>query len=172
MKNIFLSLIIICITAGSKAQKTAQKDYTFSAGAELAYAIGKFHSNHTLGFGLSGQTEYLFSDNASLTMNAGFISFATKSVNDTLPSGIVSRAMPAVSIYPITMGMKIYFDGDFYVHPQVGMAFRTGNTIAANYCIGTGIRTGKHADFSLRYQALIKKGVVATFFGVRAAYEF
>ena len=172
MKKIFLFLFITSISVYSKAQ--IAKDYTFSGGIEMAYAVGNFHSNHTLGFGLSAQSEYLFSDNASLTMNAAYISFATKSVYDTVPAGIVERKLPAFSCIPVVVGMKIYNDKNFYVQPEVGIVFRLSGTdpISAAYGLAVGVIKSRHTDFSIRYQAVHKKGTVASFFALRTAYVF
>ena len=172
MKKIFLFLFITAINVCSKAQ--IAKDYTFSGGIEMAYAVGNFHSAHTLGFGLSAQSEYLFSDNASLTVKAAYISFATKSVYDTVPAGIVERKLPAFSFIPVVIGMKIYNDKNFYVQPEVGIVFRLNGSdhISASYGLAIGVIKSRHTDFSVRYQALHKKGTVASFFGLRTAYIF
>ncbi len=169
-----LSLFIVCLAVYSNAQTTAtEKEYSISGGVDMAYAIGNFNSTHSLGYGLSAQGEYLFSDNASLTLNAGFMSFATKAVYDSLPMGVVRREQPAFTFVPLVIGCRVSYENTgYYLHPQVGIVFMKSRPVSATYTLSGGIQTSKHADFSLRYQAIINKGVIASFFALRAAYIF
>jgi hypothetical protein len=172
MKLIFLSLFIVLLTVDCTAQAKREKDFIFSGGLDIAYAVGNFQANHSLGFGISLQSEYIFSDNAAVTVNTGFMSFATKSVID---SSLSELKQPAAAFIPLLIGLKLDNDKGFYIHPQVGVAFRFNEyiktkKIGASYGLIVGIKKSAHADFSFRYQVVHKTGVVASFFAVRAAY--
>ncbi len=172
MKLIFLSLFIVLLAIDCTAQANREKDFIFSGGLDIAYAVGNFNSTHTLGFGLSLQSEYLFSDNAAVTVNTGFMSFATKSIID---SSLTEIKQPAAAFIPLLIGLKLDNNNGFYIQPQVGVAFRFNEylktkRIGASYGLMVGIKKSAHADFSFRYQVVHKTGVVASFFAIRAAY--
>jgi hypothetical protein len=169
MKKTFLSLFILCIATCCIAQ--ADKKYTFNAGGEIGYATGDFNANHKLGFGVSVHGEYSFSEAASVTASVGFLSFATKSVYDTLPSGISSRSQPAFTGVPVLVGLKFNIADKMYGQPQAGLVF-VDNVVAATYTVGVGMQTSPHVDFSIRYQSIIKTRVIGSFIMVRAAYVF
>ena len=169
MKRTFLSLCIFLIVSFCKAQ--ADKEFTFNAGGEIGYATGDFNANHTLGFGVSAQCEYSFSEAASVTGNIGFINFATKAIYDTLPAGVFAKSQPAFTGVPVLLGFKFNIADKFYGHPQGGLVF-TNNIIASSYTFCVGMQTSKHADFSIRYQSIIKSRVIGSFVMARVAYVF
>ncbi len=169
MKKTFLSLFIVCIVTCCTAQP--DKAYIFNAGAEIGYATGDFNANHKLGFGISVQGEYSFSEAASVTANVGFVSFATKAVYDTLPSGISSRSQPSFTGVPVLVGIKFNIADKMYGQPQAGLVF-VNSTIASTYTMCVGMQTSPHVDFSIRYQSIIKARVIGSFIMARVAYVF
>lgn len=174
MRKILFSLLAVCITAAVTAQSTARKDYSFSAGVDLAYATGRFHYAHRLGYGVSVQGEYLFADNSALTVGTGYMYFANKTfaASDSIDADIPTEQLNRFAMVPLLLGMKIDNEGKFYVHPQFGFAFRKDPFISATYALSAGVLPSANADISLRFQAVQKKGIVASFFSVRAAYVF
>lgn len=172
-KFIFLYTCSLFISVYVMAQAVApQKDYTISAGVDMAYAVGRFHFAHRLGYGISVQGEYLFADNASVTLNTGYINFQARAIKDSVSSDILTEQLLDFSMVPFLLGMKIDNEGKYYIHPQFGIAFRSKPFVSALYAFGVGMRASKHADISLRYEAVQKKSVVASFFAVRFDYVF
>ncbi|MES2851243.1 MAG: hypothetical protein V4685_19495 [Bacteroidota bacterium] len=169
MKKTFLSLFIVCIVTCCAAQP--DKEYTFNAGAEIGYATGDFNANHKLGFAVSVQGEYSFSEAASVTASVGFLSFATKTLYDTLPSGIFAKPQPSFTGVPLLVGLKFNIADKMYGHPQAGLVF-VNSVVASTYSMCVGMQTSPHVDFSLRYQSIIKARVIGSFIMARAAYVF
>jgi len=173
MKFFLLLLFFQSAFLSAKAQRPVTKDFTYSAGVDMGYAVGRFHLAHRLGYGLSVQGEYLFADNSAVTLNTGYISFVSqKYFKDSLPSDIATVQLVDFSTVPFLIGVKMDNEGKFYVHPQVGVALRSKTFISASYALAVGVVASRHADFSLRYQAVHKKGVIASFLAVRASYIF
>jgi hypothetical protein len=158
MRKILFSLFAVGINAAVMAQGTARKDYSFSAGVDLAYATGRFHYAHRLGYGISVQGEYLFADNSALTVGTGYMYFANKTfaASDSIDADIPTEQLNRFAMVPL----------------QFGFAFRKEPFISATYAVAVGVLPSANADISLRFQAVQKKGIVASFFSVRAAYVF
>lgn len=174
MKKVLFGLFLFFISAAAMAQTITRKDYSFSAGVDMAYATGRFNYAHGLGYGISLQGEYLFADNSALTVNTGYQFFASKkfAATDSIDASLPTEQLNNFGMVPLLFGMKIDNEGKFYVHPQFGFAFRSQPVISATYALGVGMIASPHADLSVRFQAVQKKGIVASFFSVRAAYTF
>jgi hypothetical protein len=174
MRKIFFLFFIISITTPALAQLKPEQDYRLNIGADLAYATGRFNYAHSLGYGISVQGEYQFADNSSLTVGTGYMYFPNKTFapTDSIDASLPTEQLNRFTMVPLLFGMKIDNEGKFYVHPQFGFAFRKTPFISATYGLAVGVITSPHADFSLRFQAVQKKGIAAAFFSVRAGYVF
>lgn len=174
MKKIFLSIVTIYMSICCNAQSLLQKEYAFSAGVSVGYDLGSYFPGHTSGFDIFAQADYIFSEEASLTLNVAYTNFRSKSVIDTFNGQSKKRAMPAFITVPVVIGMKCNFAEKYYFHPQVGVAFgKRYPWVAGSYGLAMGIMPSKHADFSIRYQALYKHGATwLSFMGLRVGYMF
>jgi hypothetical protein len=175
MRKILFSLFFVCIAARGMAQTAAPRnDYSLQVGADLGYATGRFNFAHRLGYGISIQGEYLFADNSALTIGTGYMYFANKYVSptDSIDPSIGYERIQRFGMVPLLFGMKIDNEGKFYVHPQFGFAFRSDPFISATYALGVGMMASAKTDFSFRFQAVQKKGIVATYFAAKVAYVF
>lgn len=169
-----ISLLLIGLSFMGMAQRPVRKDYSFSTGVDLAYATGRFNYAHSLGYGLTLQGEYLFADNSALTFNTGYMYFPAKkfAASDSIDASLPTEQLNNFGMVPLLFGMKIDNEGKFYVHPQFGFALRSKPFVSATYALAVGMVASTHSDISVRFQAVQKKGIVASFFSVRAAYTF
>jgi|GEM_PF-4852451 len=175
MKKVLFSLFVGGIALGGWAQTApARKDYSLQVGADLGYATGRFNFAHRLGYGFSLQGEYLFADNSAVTIGTGYMFFDNKSIpaTDSVDPSIGYERIQRFAMVPLLFGMKIDNEGKYYVHPQFGFAFRSQPFISATYALGVGMMASATTDISLRFQAVQKKGIVATYFAARVAYVF
>ena len=115
----------------------------------------------------------IFFEEAALTLNVAYTYFTSKNAVDTFNGQSAKRSMPALTAVPVVIGMKCNFAEKYYFHPQVGVAFGTRYPVVGSYGLAMGILPSKHTDFSIRYQALYKKGAtLLSFIGLRAGYVF
>ncbi len=175
MKKLLFSLSILCIaTMGTAQTVPTRNDYSLQIGADLGYATGRFNFAHRLGYGISIQGEYLFADNSAVTIGTGYMYFENKYVSptDSIDPSIGYERIQRFGMVPLLFGMKIDNEGKFYVHPQFGFAFRSKPFVSATYALGVGMMASPKTDISLRFQAVQKRGIVATYFAARVAYVF
>jgi hypothetical protein len=175
MKKVFVFIVVILISICSYAQRLVEKEYAISVGIDVGYDMANYYPGHTLGIGLFAQGDYIFSDEASVTLNVQYLNFASKSVTDTINGSPVKRSVKAFKALPVLIGMKCNFAEKYYFHPQIGVAFFTSTRfpIAAAYRFSMGVITSKHTDFSIGYEGLQKqRAALLSFMTVRAAYTF
>jgi len=118
MKRTFAILAMVAVTTiSAKAQETKTKTEkggtqgTFlSFGAEAAVPTGDLANTHKLGFGGSAKVGFNVIENGYITLNAGYISFASKSAGSTVGS---------LNIIPIKAGFR-YNLGGFYFERKLG----------------------------------------------------
>lgn len=171
MKKIFLSVAILTVSiAGVTAQsKTAEKKPVFSAGVEAALPLGDFKQGYKFGFGATVQGEYPAADKVGITLSAGYLSFAGKTI-EFLGEKYKNDAQGAI---PVLAGAKYYFADNIYGHAQIGLTFfNHGVGSAFTYSPGIGIKASDKIDVLVKYQAASKSGSTASFIGTRVAYTF
>jgi hypothetical protein len=171
MKKIFLSAAILAasVTAASAQSKKAGTKPVFSAGVEAALPLGDFKQGYTFGLGATVQGEYPAVDKVGITLSAGYLSFAGKTV-EFLGEKYKNDAQ---GVLTVLAGAKYYFTGNVYGHAQIGLSFfNHGVGSAFTYSPGIGIKASDNIDVLVKYQAASKSGSTASFFGTRVAYTF
>ena len=142
----------------------------FSIGLEAGVPVGGFSDASSFGIGATLQAEHGLSDDAAVTLSAGYLNFFGKSVN---LSGYGTYKVPATSIVPLLAGVKYYFSKSFYGHVQAGVSFfNNGGGSAFTYAPSIGFVPSEYFDIAFKYQAASKSGSTLSFIGLRAAYNF
>lgn len=182
MKKLTLSLAIMAIGFCATAQKSEQP-LKFSVGVEAGLPISSgFKDASSFGFGASAQGEYSAAEAVGVTLNAGFMAFPGKKVDEGF--GVTSKVKS--TFIPVLAGAKIYFAEKFFAHAQLGMTFisqkvtlegegqtmsESANTSAFTYAPGFGVQASENFEIELKYQSF-SKGGTSSFIGLRAAYSF
>lgn len=174
MKKVFVSIVIIFTGFCCHAQRLVDKEFIFSAGLDVGYNLASFEPVNNLGFAISAEADYIFSEAASLSLNVQYVNFSTKSYTDSSNGQLVKKNRPAFTAFPVLIGIKCSFAEDkYYFHPQVGVAFGTRYPVTAAYRFSVGTTPSKHTDFSIGYEGLQKKREsLLSVITVRAAYVF
>jgi len=181
MKYILSFFLALCVCNLSTAQSG---EIIPSLGLETAIPIGDISDIASFGLGASVGAEYTLSDETSLDLQAGFISFFTSADNSSY------------NMFPVQAGFRYYLN-DFAegIYLKAGLGFHTQsvkNTIPAVEVLGVvvspeqeikfsttdfsvaptaGYKIG-HWDLSLRYTTILSDGDSAAYIGFRGAYLF
>jgi opacity protein-like surface antigen len=182
MKKVLLCAAVMAAGFCATAQES-EKTLKFSAGVEAGLPISsEFKDASSFGIGGSLQGEYAVAEPVGVTLNAGFMSFPGKKVDEGF--GITSKV--SSTFIPVLAGAKFYFAEKFYAHAQLGITFwkakstitfneqtesESASTSAFTYAPGIGFKATENFDIELKYQSLSKSGT-SSFIGLRAAYTF
>jgi Outer membrane protein beta-barrel domain len=176
MKKIILSVAVIALALGVNAQKGSSEDaqpLKFSVGIEAALPLGDFGKISSFGIGGTAQADYNVASDLDITLNAGFISFAGKSVNI---AGFGSVKYPTVSYIPVLGGIKYHFTENVYGSAQLGLTFASasgaGSSSAFTYAPGVGYKFTENIDALLKYTGYSADGGSTSTIGLRVAYTF
>ncbi len=176
MKKIILSFAVIVLAIGASAQKGSSDDaqkLKFSVGIEAALPLGDFGKISSFGIGGTAQADYNIATDIDLTLNAGFISFAGKSVNF---AGFGTIKYPAVSYIPVLGGVKYNFTENVYGSAQLGLTFASvsgaGSSSSFTYAPGVGYKFTENLDALLKYTGYSANGGSTSTIGLRVAYTF
>jgi hypothetical protein len=130
VKNLLLALAIVAISVAAHAQQsTMNKKMIWSIGVQPSIPIGEFTAYSGFGLGGSFQGEYKPS-RVGITLNAGFIDYFGKTVNNIKYADF--------SYIPVLAGLKYYMSSKSYLHAQVGPGFGT-NGLGTSFWYGAGI---------------------------------
>jgi hypothetical protein len=122
---------------------TLDKTVIWSIGLEPSIPVGHFHDLAGFGFGGSVQGEIKAGRNVGVTINAGYIAYAGKTV-DTI-------SYPNFKYWPVMGGLKVYL-GKAYLHGQAGAGFGEDNLGTSFwYGAGVGINFTKRIDAEFKY---------------------
>ena len=171
MKKIFLCAAVLAasVTAVSAQSKKVETKPVFSAGLETALPLGDFKQGYKFGLGATVQGECAVADKVGITLSAGYLSFAGK----TVEFAGEKYKNEAQGVIPVLAGAKYYFTDNVYGHAQIGLSFfNHGVGSAFTYSPGIGIKASDNMDVLVKYQAASKSGSTASFFGARVAYTF
>lgn len=170
MKKFFLCAVVLAASVASvSAQSSDVKKISFSAGVEAALPVGDFKEGYKFGIGGSVQAEYPAADKLGITLNAGYLSFAGKSI-EFMGEQYKNEAQ---GVIPVLAGAKYYFTEKVYGHAQLGLSFfNQGVGSAFTYAPGIGIKASDNIDVLVKYQGASKDGSTASFIGARVAYRF
>jgi hypothetical protein len=171
MKKIILSLAVVAIaTLTATAQKeSSDKSLKFSIGVEAGLPIGSFKNSSKFGIGGSAQAEYMASENVGLTGRVGYLSFAGK----TTTIGEVNVKLASISVIPVMVGGKFYFNEKVFGHAEAGLSFFNRNLGSVfTYAPGIGVKAGENVEVEVKYQGASKNGGSISFIGLRAAFTF
>jgi hypothetical protein len=166
----FVSFIALQVSAQdmtSSSKKTSTS--SFSLGVESGLPTGDFSNTHNFGIGASAKIAAEISTNAAFTISVGYLSFSGKEVT-VLGSTFKNEAFNTI---PVKAGVRGIFDGGFYIEPQIGYTFFTGNNNSSGaftYAPSIGFVTDSKVDFSLRYETVTKSNSNLSHFGVRLAF--
>ena len=169
MKKITLFAIIGMISFLGVAQTKTNNNSTFSLGVESGLPTGDFSNTHEFGIGASAKIAAEISKSAAFTISVGYLSFSGKTVT-VLGSTFKNDAFNTI---PVKAGIRGIFDGGFYIEPQIGYTFFTGNNNgsgAFTYAPCIGFITDGKIDFSLRYETVTKNNSNLSHFGVRLGF--
>lgn len=118
--------------------------FIWSIGVEPSFTAGNFHDYSNFGLGGSLQGEYKPGNRIGITVNAGFIDYFGKTVNDV--------KYPDFKYIPVMAGVKLYLGDLFYIHGQAGPGFGTnGLGTSFWYGGGPGVSIGRAIDVELKY---------------------
>lgn len=175
MKKTLTVLAMVVVAAFSaKAQDTKTKTEkggtqgTFiSIGGEAAVPTGDVANTHKLGLGGSAKVGFNVINNGWITLNAGYISFASKSAGP---------AVGSLNIIPIKAGFR-YNLGGFYVEPQIGwtkakLKGSDNSESSFTWAPNVGIMIADVVDLSARYESFNTDGNKWSHVGFRLAYNF
>lgn len=167
MKKILLALFIIGVTAmQSFAQSRGRNSGIFSIGFEVGLPTGDAH--HLFGSVLGASLKYELPIERStwFTISGGYNSFQPKGVYSDIGG-------PAINAIPLKVGIKYYFDRNFFAEGQIGAAFYTGRAsgTAFAYSPGIGYSFREGFEIGLRYEGWAKDGTLGQA-GLRLAYRF
>ncbi len=175
MKKTLTVLAMVVATAFSanaqETKTTTEKGGTkgtfLSIGAEAGVPTGTLANTHKLGFGGSAKVGFNVIENGYITLNAGYISFASKSAGPSLGS---------MNIIPIKAGFRYNFGG-FYVEPQLGwtkakLKGSDNSESSFTWAPNVGIIIADVVDLSARYESFNTDGYKGSHVGFRLAYNF
>jgi hypothetical protein len=117
MKKLVLIGAFVCTAAIS-----ANAQFTFGAGVNLALPIGDFSDTHSFGIGIEGEGEYMFSDMFSGVFNTGYTHFLGK--EETIMG--VTVDYESAGIIPVMAGVRVYPSSQFFIGGRAGVGFLTG----------------------------------------------
>ncbi|MBS4042753.1 MAG: hypothetical protein KGZ59_02935 [Chitinophagaceae bacterium] len=162
----FLAIQVMAQDISSSSKSTSNS--TFSLGIETGLPTGDFSNTHSFAIGASAKVAAELSANAAFTISVGYMSFSGKTVT-VLGSSFKNDAF---NVIPVKAGIRGIFDGGFYVEPQIGYTFFTGNNSsgAFTYAPSIGFITDSKIDFSLRYEVMTRNNSNLSLFGVRLGF--
>lgn len=173
MKKVIFTLVIAAVglTAGAQDKKSSDKEFKFSIGVEAGLPLGDLKDASSFGIGGSAMGEYAAAENLGLTLSAGYMTFAGKTVE--------SVKGPSLNLIPVLIGGKYHFNDKIYGHAQLGMTFASvkvagvsASTSAFTYAPTIGFTPSENIDIALKYQAYTKNSSSTSFLGLRVAYVF
>jgi hypothetical protein len=187
MKKISITFAAVALAGSLMAQENRA-----SVGLEAALPMGDF--GDAVGFGIGGSVGYEMpvGDNLGLMIQAGYISFAGKSI-DLGPFGTIDG--PSVGCIPIQVGAKYYFSENqegVYAGLLTGIHLLSSEGSDGTTDFGVapllGYMVTENIDIGLRYQMLFdkqetvvvtgtsvtteSKSVTNSYLGLRIAYLF
>lgn len=124
--------------------KTTNKTFIWSIGVEPSIPLGSFKDYSGFGLGGSLQGEYKPGKRVGITVNAGYIDYFGKTVNDV--------NYPDFKYWPVMGGLKLYLSNMFYIHGQAGPGFGT-NGLGTSFWYGGGLgfNIGRAVDAEIKY---------------------
>jgi hypothetical protein len=173
MKKLFFiaALTAASFTTFAQDDKASDKPLSFSVGVEASLPFGDYGDVYSFGIGGSVQGDYKLSSDLAVTLNAGYISYAGKSVTYPIIGTIKADALGLV---PVLAGIKYWFSPNIYGSGQLGLTFATGKGNSGSnftYVPGVGFKVSQF-DFLLKYTGMSTEGSSFSAIGLRAAYNF
>jgi hypothetical protein len=169
MKTLIYLVVLVAAFSAATAQDTLNdnqrspgyhgtrmnKTFIWSIGVEPSLPMGRFHDFTNFGLGGSLQGEVKPGTNVGITLNAGFVDYFGKTVNDV--------KYPDFKYIPVLAGLKFYFTDMFYIHGQAGPGFGLdGLGTSFWYGGGLGVNLGSVVDVELKYTGWKQKNEVAS----------
>ncbi|HMH21271.1 MAG TPA: hypothetical protein VK563_05825 [Puia sp.] len=174
MKKIALALFILSASATTMAQSSKEQTFTFGAGINLALPLGDFGKGYSFGLGGQVQGEYLFTENVSGIVSAGYTSFFGKSQTFDFGAGPQTIKNPSVGLIPILAGIRFYPSEQFFIGAQAGLGILSGSgssTSAFDYYPQIGYNA-ESFQLVLGYNGLSKNGSTLNHIGLTGIYKF
>jgi hypothetical protein len=126
------------------AGKRMDRTFIWSIGVEPSIPLGNFNDYSSFGLGGSLQGEYKPGNRVGITLNAGFIDYFGKTVENV--------NYPDFKYIPVMAGAKLYLSDMFYIHGQAGPGFGTnGLGTSFWYGGGLGLNLGRAFDVEVKY---------------------
>ena len=168
MKQIILILVITFFSFSVFAQK---RNTQFSITAESAVmATQQAYKVYNLGFGGSGKVLFPTAKSNFITGTLGVLAFSGRSgaIGDILgvsgaPNNI-NVSHPSLTIIPIKMGYKYFFNKKFNSEVELGYTFATVKKLDTNikgdiggpcFSLGFGFLLAKKLDIGMRYEQFV-----------------
>lgn len=163
IKILFVA-IIFYIPLLAPAQVGRKGSINISTGADVLLASHSLASTHSVGYGFSLKSEYVFARHVSATAAGSFYQF---------PSG----ENGAISFIPLLAGLR-YYIGNVYIGAEAGTGLglqpTTENGFMYVFSVGDELfarNGGNSLDVSIRIQNW-RQERPKQFYGLRIAYEF
>ncbi len=170
MKNFLLLTLITLVTFHVDAQvrrrtSAATSNPTrLSLGFDVGLPVGQYSDPYSVVVGGSLQVETMPASDLGLTLSVGYNNW---SVKKTYNGG-------SVGFIPILGGVKYYFGGGGFLHPQIGAAVgasrEQGTSFA--YSPGIGYQFSRNVDATLKYTGFSNKGGSLNNVGIRLGFTF
>lgn len=168
--KIKLTLIALLITVFTKSfSQSANANPSLSIGLEVAFPTSKNFSDYSsTGVGGSAKLAIPVVNNGAVTLSAGYISFAGKTI-------VAGYKTPTLNLIPFKAGFRYKFPTNFYIEPQAGITSAkykgAGNSSSSFTVAGNlGYIVSNFIDLSARYEAMTKGGNTS-YIGLRAAFS-
>src|SRR5919199_1366824 len=118
MKNFLLFILIVLVTCDVSAQARrrtsapASSPTKLSLGFDVGIPVGQYSDPYSVAVGGSLQVEVMPASDLGLTLSAGYLNYSIKK----------SYLGGSVGFIPLLAGVKYYFGGGAFIHPQIGVA--------------------------------------------------
>jgi hypothetical protein len=169
-KHLFILAILFFSIAVVNAQSNSNQSFVIGGGLNLALPLGDFNDTHSFGIGGELQGEYMFSDQFSGVISAGYTEFFGKTITFFGQSEKVSN----VGLIPILVGARFYPSANIFVGAKIGVGILTGggsSTTAFDYYPHVGYNADQF-QVILGYNGLSKDGETLSHLGLSFIYKF
>ena len=167
MKKILLAAILLGGTVFTSYAQTSKETGKFSIGVEAGLPLGDASDVSNFAIGGSLKYEVPVATNTFVSLSGGYTEFLYKSdvKDETGQSG--------AGFVPIKVGLKYYFNTNFYAEGQIGATFATesGGGTAFAYAPGIGYTFKGGFDLGFRFEGWSKDGSLNQL-ALRLAYRF
>jgi hypothetical protein len=172
-KQLLIVAVLVFSIISVNAQSSSNQSFVFGAGLNLALPLGDFHNSSSFGIGGELQGEYMFSDQFSGVVSAGYTEFFGKSY--TFFDGVQNETVkgPNVGLIPILVGARFYPMANIFVGAKVGVGILTGggsSTTAFDYYPHVGYNADQF-QVILGYNGLSKDGETLSHLGLSFIFK-